>query len=101
LIHRRYATIQLAYLLEITENLRGNMMKSRICAGLIAGGFSLTLIGCGAGGEDAPPTAPSQAEAKAALEKSGATDSGSTTPGVVKKKSGRKSAGENTPAKAD
>ena len=86
--------------MKILKHLTGTMMKSRICAGLIAG-FSLTLIGCGVGGEDAPPTAPSEAEAKAALEKAGATDSGSTKPGVLKKKSGRKSAGENTPAKAD
>lgn len=75
-------------------------MKSKFCAGLVAC-FSLTLIGCGAGGEDAPPKAPTQAEAQAALDKAGATDSGSTKPGVLKKKSGRKSAGENTPAKAD
>lgn len=76
------------------------MMKSRLCAGLVAA-FTLTLIGCGSGGEDAPPIAPTQEEAKAALEKAGATDSGSTKPGVLKKKSGRKSAGENVPAKAD
>ena len=73
-------------------------MKSRLCAGLLAA-FTLTLIGCGAG-EDAPPKAPTQAEAKAALEKAGASNSGSTTPGVLKK-AGRKSAGENVPAKAD
>ena len=76
------------------------MMKSRLCAGLVAA-FTLTLSGCGSGGEDAPQKAPTQEEAKAALEKAGATDSGSTTPGVLKKKSGRKSAGENVPAKAD
>jgi hypothetical protein len=78
----------------------GYGMKSHLCAVLL-GAFSLALVGCGGGGEDAPPKAPSQADAKAALEKSGAKDSGSTSPGVLKRPGKKKSASENTPAKPD
>lgn len=72
-------------------------MKARFGIALSAG-LAFSLIGCGGGGEDAPPAAPSQAEAKAALEKAG--DKGQTaSPGVLKKKG--KTGKENTPAKPD
>lgn len=71
-------------------------MKTRFGIALSAG-IAFSLIGCGGSGEDAP-TAPSAAEAKAALEKAG--DKGQTAkPGVLKKKG--KTGVENTPAKPD
>lgn len=71
-------------------------MKARFGIALSAS-IAFSLIGCGGAGEDAP-TAPSAAEAKAALEKAG-TKGQTASPGVLKKKG--KTGVENTPAKPD
>lgn len=63
----------------------------------LSAGIAFSVMGCG-GGADAPPSAPSAAEAKAAQEKAG--DKGQTAaPGVLKKRG--KTGVENTPAKPD